>query len=255
MSHPLRWLALVALEQAELPAFDQLEARYAELFPQTDELKLSAATQSLLTLSIGELTAAIALVPKPIPWPQLEGPAATAWYWPQAVEALQSHAAHLLITIVDDGTQPVEKALALTRLTAAAALTTPASGIFWGLGRLVHSPGAFVDQAVQMHERNLPLYLWVDFRIERLEDGTLRLYSTGLEPLGGQELESSGFSGTPQELLEYAYNIAHYLVTTKKSVNDGDTFGLTDDIQATVRRAPSMFDDRLEVLQLVLGAP
>jgi hypothetical protein len=250
MNHPLRWLALVALDEARLPRFEDIAAWYEEHFPAP--LKrcspvLSSATENLLALTIGDMTAAVSLVPRPIPWSQLEGPAATAWYWPEATAALRHHAAHLLVALVDEGGRPIEKAMALTRLVAAA---SPSVGVFWGPGRLVHSPEAFVEQAVHMGEGNLPLYLWVDFRMEESASGGVRLFTTGLEALGATELEVRDFGGTPQELLDYAYNIAHYQLDQRKVIRDGDTIGLTEEVTVTAHRGQSMLGGEMEVLQL-----
>jgi hypothetical protein len=199
---------------------------------------------------VGDFTAAATLVPRPIPWTQLEGPAATAWYWPEATGTLRHHPAHLLVALVDEGGRAVEKAITLTRLTTALVAASPGLGVFWGPGRLVHSPAAFVEQALQMREDNLPLFLWVDFRIEETADGSVRLYTTGLAALGQTELEASGYGGEPQELLNYAYNIAHYQIDKRKVIRDGDTIGLTDEVQVTAHRGTSMLGGELEVLQL-----
>lgn len=107
-AHPLRWTTLVALERAELPAFDRVAAAYAEQFLDALPLVKASATENLLTFTIGDYTAAATLVPRPIPAGQLAGPAATAWYWPTAEADLSDHAAHLLVTLVDEGGRPVE---------------------------------------------------------------------------------------------------------------------------------------------------
>ena len=250
MSHPLRWLALVALERPEMPAFEQVAAWRRERFPSAAEMRAAGSTESLQTLTIGDQTAAITLAPRPIPPSQLEGPASTAWYWPDAAAQLKGHPAHLLVTLIDEGGPAVQKAQTLTELTAALAATAPAVGVFWGPGRLVHQSQAFVDQAVQMAEGNLPLFLWIDFRIEPLGDGAYRLYTTGLEALGRMELEVRRFEVEPQELLDFAYNVAHYLLDTPKTVNDGDTIGLTDQVRATARHAKSMLGGDLDVIAL-----
>jgi hypothetical protein len=250
MSHPLRWLALVALERPELPAFERLVAWLHERFPNAPELQAAGSTENLQTLTIGDQTAAVTLAPRPIPPSQLEGPAATAWYWPEAAGRLKDHSAHLLVTLIDEGGPAVKKAEALTQLTAAVAATAPSVGVFWGPGRLVHSPQAFLDQAVQMREGDLPLFLWIDFRIEPIGETAHRLYTTGLEALGRTEIEVPRFEGQPQELLDFAYNIAHYLVDTRKTINDGDTIGLTDQVQATARHGRSMLGGELEVISL-----
>ncbi len=250
MNHPLRWLALVALEEARLPGFEEVAAWYEERFPDALQPVLSSSTENLLTLTRGDATAAVSLVPRPIPCSQLEGPAATAWYWPEASIALRHHSAHLLVALVDEGGRPIAKAMALTRLVTAVAAASPSVGVFWGPGRLVHSPEAFVEQAVQMGEGSMPLFLWVDFRIEESTRGGVRLFTTGLEALGATELEVRDFGGTPQELLDYAYNIAHYQLDQRKVIRDGDTIGLTEEVQVTAHRATSMLGGEMEVLQL-----
>jgi hypothetical protein len=250
MTHPLRWLALVPLKRPEMPAFEQLAAWRREHFPTASEMRAASATENLQTLTIGDQTAAITMAPRPIPPSQLEGPAAMAWYWPEAAAQLKDHPAHLLVTLIDEGGPAVKKAETLMVLTAAVAATAPAVGVFWGPGRLVHSPQAFIEQAVQMREGNLPLFLWIDFRIEPLGDGAHRLYTTGLEALGPTEIEVPHFEGHPQELLDFAYNIAHYLLDTRKTVNDGDTIGLTDEVRATARHAKSMLGGDLDVIAL-----
>ena len=39
----------------------------------------------------GDAHCAVSLMPAPIPWPELEGPCATAWWWPQATERMRAH--------------------------------------------------------------------------------------------------------------------------------------------------------------------
>jgi hypothetical protein len=127
-------------------------------------------------------------------------------------------------------------------------------GIFWGPGRMVHPYQAFVEQALQMTSENLPLYLWIDFRVETVpseqQPGNeyFRLYTTGLEALGQSELEVAQYQGNPQQLLELVYNVAHYLVEKRKAVNDGDTIGLTDQVQASIRHSKSMLDGTTDTL-------
>ena len=250
MDNPLRWLALIMLEEAELPEFEAVARYVAENYNDAPTMTAAGATENLITCTIGEYTAAVTLVPNPIPWSQLEGPCATAWFWPTAEEALRDHQAHLLVTLVDEGGKEVPKSTALTQLVAGLVAEVRTCGVFWGPGRLVHPPKAFMDQALQLASDDLPLFLWVDFRVERTDSGGTRLYTTGLEALGYTELEVVEFHGEPQTLLEYSYNIAHYQLNQAKEINEGDTIGLTDEIQVVAHRSPSMFDESLEVVAL-----
>ena len=250
MDNPLRWLALVTLEHPQMPQFDQVCQHISEKFSEPPTMTAAGSTENMFTCTIGEYTAAATLVPNPVPWSQLEGPCATAWYWPSATESLRDHKAHLVVTLIDEGGKPVEKSLALTQLVSGLALSSEASGVFWGPGRLVHPAGAFVEQAVQSTSQDLPLFLWIDFRVERTDDAGVRLYTTGLEALGYSELEVREFPGEPQHLLEFCYNVAHYQLAEKKSLSDGDTIGLTDEVQVVARREGSMFDEALEIVRL-----
>ena len=222
----------------------------------------------MLTGSLGPYTVAATLIDRPIPWSQLEGPCTMAWYWPEAADALCDHSNHLLVTLIDEGSKSTEKGIYLTQLVtalvgASSAVGVPAAGIFWGPGRMVHEPQAFTEQALQMSPENLPLFLWIDFRIEPADDqqafpdltgiGPFRLFTTGLDALGQPELEIPSYTGKPQPLLEYAYNVAHYLLDQKKTVKDGESIGLTDQLKATAHYRPSMCDADLEVLQLEIG--
>lgn len=249
MSHPLRWLALVLLEEPVLPSVEFVAEYLAEVFPEAEPLVTAGETENMFTCTLGDYTAAVTLVPRPVPASQLEGPCSTAWYWPTAAAALKDHQAHLIVAMVDEAGKPVDKSIALTQLVACVVAASPTQGIFWGPGRLVHPPQAFLDQARQMESDDLPLFLWIDFRVERDESGC-RLYTTGLEALERTEIEVPHFPGEPQVMLEYAYNVAHYQICKNKQINEGDTIGLTEEVQAVVHLGPSMFDDKLEVVQL-----
>jgi hypothetical protein len=255
MDNPLRWLALVMLEEPELPAFDEVAQFVGQNFSEPPTMTVAGSTENMFTCTLGEYTAAATLVPRPVPWSQLEGPCATAWYWPTAAEALRDHAAHLIVTLIDEGGKSVEKSVGLTQLTAGLVGSCRASGVFWGPGRLVHPAQPFIEQAVQSTAADLPLFLWVDFRVEQTDAGMSRLYTTGLTALDSTELEVTAYPGPPQQLLEYAYNIAHYQLCQNKPINDGDTIGLTDEIQVIAHRGGSMFDEKMEVVQLEFQTP
>lgn len=247
---PLRWIALVMLKESELPKFDNVNKFIGENFANPPTLQVAGSTDNLFTCTIGEYTAAVTLVPRPVPPSQLEGPCATAWYWPTASEALRDHQAHLLVALVDEGSKSIEKSIALTQLVGGLLGSSAAEGVFWGPGRLVHPPQAFLEQATQLTPQDLPLFLWIDFRVERESENSCRLYTTGMEALGKTELEVANFTGEPQTLLEYAYNVAHYQLCKQKQINEGDTVGLTEEVQAVAHLGKSMFDPELDVIQL-----
>lgn len=250
MSKKNTWISLVALAETVMPAPQQVAAELARRWPDAAPLDLNSQTEAMATFAWGEATVAYTLVPRPIPWSQIEGPCSIAWYWPDAAESMRDQPAHLFITLFDEGRKAVEKAMKLTQFTAAIAALVPAQGIVWGAAGNVHEPEAFEELAQEMTAQHLPLHLWIDFRMEPVEDDSWRLFTTGLESLDHPEIEVVRYDDDPQDLLDHIYNIAHYLLDKCVTLQNGETIGLTDDLQASVRLDTSMLGGEQEVIQI-----
>ncbi len=245
------WMAMLAADDEQLPDLDDVADFLQTTWPESEPITSVSSKGNIVTFALGEATAALTLFPMPIPWQHLEGPCATAWYWPGAAAALRRHRRHVLVTLIDESRDPIEKSLRLTRLVAAfTARCEQALGIFWGPGRMVHPPQAFLDLSQDMTREYLPLYLWIDFRVEAISAGTYRLYTTGLEPLGQREIEVERYEGDPQKLLETVYNIAHYALDQEKPLATGDTIGSSNAERIAIERTTSMFDPEQEVIRL-----
>ena len=244
------WMALVPLAEGRLPEFEHARTFHRHHWSQWSPLEMSQQTASLVTYRAGDATGTYAVLPHPIPWSQLEGPCAVAWYWPNAAELLRHHPYHLLIAQVDEGRRTVQACLRFTSIVASLVESSAALGVLWGPASKVHEPGAFVTVAQQMSQEHLPLDLWVDFRIEQIADRQLRMFTTGLSVFGYPELEVAHYSGTVEELFGHAYNVAHMQLDKETTIRDGDTFGITDEVLATARVGPSMLDPAQEVTHL-----
>lgn len=244
------WLAMVALEDEQLPATNDLAQFLRSRWPEEPEIAEVSQKGNVVTFRVGKAAAALTLIPLPIAAPYLTGPCACAWYWPEAAEEMENHQAHIMVMLLDETHDAVGKSMLLTRLVAAIADQSNSLGIFWGPAHLVHSPKALLDTCQEMSRDNMPLYLWIDFRIEREDDGRLRLFTTGLEAFGHQELEVTGYEGQVVSLREAVYNVAHYILEGKKRVEDGHVMGLADQTEITVRHLPSMLDESKPVTRL-----
>ena len=246
----ISWLALIALAEGHLPSFEVTRANHSRQWPDGPALKLSQQTSSLITYASGDSCGTFALVPQPIAWSQLEGPCAVAWYWPTAAETLRDHQHHLMVAQVDEGRRTVGACLHFTSIVASVLDASRALGVLWGPAAKVHEPSAFVGVARQMSPENLPLDLWIDFRIEPTERDRLRLFTTGMSAFDYPELEVDRYAGSAEELFRHAYNIAHMQLEKATTIRDGDTFGMTDEVQATARVGPSLIDPGQEVTHL-----
>ena len=132
----------------------------------------------------------------------------------------------------------------LTHLTAAVAAHVDAAGIFWGGGGLVHDPQVFLEEARSASPEKLPLHLWIDFRIEQNDDGTLRLFTTGMKALARWRSRFPAAGTTASDLFDFAYSIADYLLSRDAEIRDGHTIGRCEDEKIPAAHAPSMWDSQ-----------
>jgi hypothetical protein len=185
---------------------------------------------------------AVALMPAPIPWSDLEGPCATSWWWEEATEKMRGHKYHFIVTVMGGTIPPVERRIILTNLVATVLRHTDAVGVYWAEGTVVHAPETFLEQSEGISETQIPGQLWIDVRLEQNDDDSFRCFTTGLAPLGHLEIEVPRATLKPQEVLEFVGDTACYMVNTNTPIADGETLGRTATEKFKVRHAKSMFD-------------
>ncbi len=243
-------LSMVALDRPSLPPPEEMFETLAALAGTAERPKDIKANEGNLAFLLGGNAVAMALMPSPILWSNLEGPCETAWWWPEAGEKMRGHNSHLLVALGAESGDAVRRSLALTYLTAAVAAHVDAAGIYWGGGALVHDPRVFLEEARRASPQSLPLHLWIDFRIESNDDGTLRLFTTGMKAFEKLEIEIPHSRHVPAEVLDFARSIADYILSRGAEIRDGHTIGRCEDEKVPAAHAPSMWDSKMTVLRL-----
>lgn len=243
-------MAMVALDTPSLPFSAELFESLEMLSGIHVDPKTVEARESAMIFRLGRDDAAVALVPSPIPWSGLEGPCATAWWWPEATEKMRHHNSHVLVALVGSADDLIRRPITLTQLTASVAAHVDAAGVCWGKGRLVHDPHAFIEQAKDIAIDQLPLHLWIDFRVEPDEEGTHRLFTTGMTEFRQMEIEIPPTTKPPAEIFDFAYSVASHLITSRLTIEDGQTLGRSETEKVQATHAPSMVDPTIEVLRL-----
>jgi hypothetical protein len=196
---------------------------------------------------------ALALMPVPYPAKGLEGPIATTWMWPKQppVEIVKQHRSHLLVTMTGGAGDPVRRRLILTAVTSLAAKQAGVMAVYWPEATLVIYPPVFIDMAEKINSPEAPpLYLWVDLRAFRNQDGTTGLFTTGLSALGHMEIEIPRIDMEPGELREWLVNIIYYLLEKGPLLKHGETIGMTAEQQIRIRHCPSSFGHKGKVIRL-----
>jgi hypothetical protein len=243
-------LAMVALSDYDLPdetrIFDFLE----ESFPDAPDVSRIERNDDTIVFKVADLVGTISLMPTPIPWTDLEGPCATAWYWPEATEAMKKHTAHVIVGLFHGTGDIISRHILLTQLVASVAATSKSAGVYWGSGTVVNSSQDFVEQSLGAGPDNLPLSLWIDFRVEHVSKDTFQLYTTGMTALNQLEIEVPPSEVRPSELLDIVYGLADYVLTSRATIKDGDTFGRSEKERFRITYSPSMWDASKKVMKL-----
>jgi hypothetical protein len=245
-------LAMVALKTPAMPPTAALVDHLMAIPGVDPDLASVNIREGGISFNLGKDHAALALMPVPIPWANLEGPCATAWWWPEATETLKSHTSHIVVAVAGGSDHLIERNITLTHLTAAVALHTDAAGVYWGSGTLIHEPQAFIEQTQAISRENLPLPLWIDFRVEPNDDDSCRLFTTGMKAFGKMEIEIPHSNEKPADVFNFACCVADYILTKNPNIEDGQTIGRSASEKVRMARAPSMWNATITVLRLDL---
>jgi hypothetical protein len=249
-------VGMVALSSPRAPAPETvaqlLRDKHEGITPPINARMESKDGGELLTVRMGPVEGAAIFIPVPIPWPDLEGPCETAWWWPEATEMMRSHSAHAIVTLIPGGDDIFFNSLMVTKLAAAVAEAGDGVGVYWGAGTVVHPVTDFAEHAAAATLDDLPLNLWVDFRVQRISETHTRLLTTGMESLNGPELEIAPVPVEPLELLDFAVGVADYVLTSGAQFKSGQTIGRTEDEKYRISFTRSMWERPGKVMRLEL---
>lgn len=171
---------------------------------------------------------------------EIEKAAAGTWWWPQAVQVCRACTGALVVEFAaSPAVNRYERAILFSRLLSTIAGSARAIAIWWDGGPL-NDTAAFTEMLEQSTLENLPLYLWVEFIIQRYDDARFLLVTSGLVQFGLSELESIVPTAEISTRHEQMFNIAGYLCEHGMVLQDGNTIEVTESQQALVRHEPSL---------------
>src|SRR5262245_15463851 len=131
-------VAMVALNRPVIPKWSSIHSSLKARWSSCPEPREASVKDDTITCFMGEELVVVSLMPAPIPWSDLEGPCATAWWWPEATARMRKHNSHLIVALMGESGDLIERHICLTYLVAAVAANTDAVGIYWGAGTVVH---------------------------------------------------------------------------------------------------------------------
>jgi Domain of unknown function (DUF4261) len=244
--------AMIALSSGGMPDLPGVLQSLKRVYRDTPTPGKVREREADLEFPFGGNTVKILWEKQPIPWPELKGPCATAWWWPEAAACLSRHKHHLIVAILGSSGDVKDRHARLTHLVAALIEHSDAAGVYWGNGTLVHEPQAFRAQADGLTAEHIVPQLWIDMRVESNGDGTVRFFTTGLSAFSQLEIEIERTTLDANSLLDFCYPTIDYILRSGIRIQHGETLGRSAEEKFKVTHGPSMFDSRNNVMRLSL---
>lgn len=153
-----------------------------------------------LVFEAGDMIAAVSLMHGPVPGGEAEDNAENNYMWPDAVKAAQSHAAHIMVTVLGKETDVRLRGQFFVKLAAACCRQPGVLGVY--TSGVVFEPSFYADMAGVMKEGELPLNNWIWFGLHRREGGVCG-YTYGMDVFGKEELEVLDADADPLAVREF----------------------------------------------------
>lgn len=176
---------------------------------------------------VGDFTLVIGMMPAPVPDGAPEHFARGNYMWRDAVETVKSHKAHLLICILGDNGDLLEKGR-LYVMASAAVLKQDSAIAFYQEGA-VYEPAMYLVCARMIKSQQIPLLNWVWFGL--YNDGKMAgCYTYGMRRFGKEEMEvyTASENADLNAIREFVLSVATYVIDSDVTLRDGETIGFTE---------------------------
>ncbi len=177
---------------------------------------------------VGDLTLVIGMMPAPVPDGAPEHFAHGNYMWRDAVETVKSHKAHLLVCILGDSGDILEKGR-LYVMASAAVLKQESAIAFYQEGA-VYEPEMYLVCARMIKSQQLPLLNLVWFGL--YNDGKMAgCYTYGMRRFGKEEMEVyvASEGADLNAIREFVLSVATYVIDSDVTLHDGETIGFTEE--------------------------
>ena len=177
-----------------------------------------------LVFDVGNMIAAVSLMPSPIPDGEAEANAANNYMWPEAVDIAKAHKAHIMVAIIGKEENLLERGKLFTKILACCCAQPGALGVY--TSGVVFAPWFYAKFANIMKEGELPIYNWIWIGLYRSEKG-FSGYTYGMVEFGKDEMEVLDADADPNDLRDFIYSLAGYVLAYDVTLKDGETIGFS----------------------------
>jgi hypothetical protein len=241
VSQPIAFVLLEAAATPDMPLLvEAMRQRHAEL---PWEIEQSAQGGALPFIRCGGTLVVVMHVGAALPhdanlWRR------AAMTWPPAPQVAESHRAHLIVSVMGEGTNKLESARIVTAVVGGLVATVPGScAVVWG-ARVARSAQLWLETSRTTFAPypNYPFTLWIDVVPFRSNPSSVGAFTVGLAAFVSREIEFElpGFSGAA--LIQRVAGLAVFLIQRGDLVADGDTIGASEAERIKVYHRTSRFN-------------
>ena len=203
----------------------------------------SVAGSNSTVLTVDGETVMILYIPLPVPAGDIEGTARYAYNWMTAEKDLETHKAHIIVSVLNSLGDAVQRFTILTAVICSILRTNNAAGVYMGEQSLLIPAKHYLSETKKRTGKNqLPLNLWIYFGLRTVSEKYAG-YTYGLKAFDKKEMEITPSNKGLVEIREFLYNIAHYLVESDTTFKDGQTCGLSEEDVVTITLTKGEFNE------------
>lgn len=178
---------------------------------------------------------AIAKMPTPVPWKEIEETASFNYMmWPDAAIELKDHTSHAIVTVLSSNKSAIDRYFILSKILCSILLTSNCVGIYQGSQTLLISKENYLNRLEDIRNNEVPVPLWVYIGIRTDANKISSLYTYGLTGFGKKETEIINSEKDIEELYNLLINISGYVIGCDVTLKDGETIGYTDDMKIPI---------------------
>lgn len=187
----------------------------------------------VLVFNIGKMMAAVSLMHYPVPHGEAAECAKNNYMWPEAEQVAQAHQAHLMVAVLGNEENLIERGKLYVKLLSVCCLQKNVTGIY--TSGVVFQPHLYEGFAGMMKDDRLPIFNWIWFGLYRTEKGVSG-YTYGMECFGKDEMEVLDVDAEPSEVRDFLTSMVGYVLEYDAVLNDGETIGFSADDKHSITR-------------------
>lgn len=246
-------LSMVMLREDTPLSVTEIQRQLATKWPDLPAPRGTEADGDTIIFGLAAFQVILGKIDAPIPWGDLEQPCETSIFWKNAADEVRQHNVHWIVTVMGE-LDAVAQTTLLSQVTAAVMASCPSvMGVYFGDASLVIPRDIYIELAEEYLPSELPLPLWVDFRVGTDSETTSAGFTVGMVALGHMELETKGSSDPPGKLRERMMSLAGYLIENGPVIKNGHTIGADEEERIRVVYAKSAFGHEGKVMRLEYG--